>query len=157
LKAKGAAYYTRVTLGSQTNSGIVDNPISCSSFGESISDIFDSYAFVNGLTANLFTYLTSSTTKIPQTPRGQAGAIAATAQICEQFFTNGYLGARSYIDSISGETKVASHGYLITTVPEDILNLLPADRDAHRLFPINVIVYPAGEAWSVSVTVDVEL
>ena len=157
LKAKGATYYTRVTLGSETNTGIVDNPVSCSSFGESISDIFDSYAFVNSLTANLFSYLTTSSTKVPQTPSGQAGAIASTAQICEQFFTNGYLGSRTYVDSTSGASVLASHGYVINTLPEDILSISSADRADHKLAPISVTIFPTGEAWSIDVTVDVEL
>ncbi len=156
LKTKGAVFYAKVEAGESIDNGRVINPFSCSSFGETIDDVVDTEAFVNAMAVAKYNYLMNATTKRPQTVRGQAGAIDAVAQICEQFYRNGFLGAREYVDQETGETKLAPHGYVILTKPEDIYNLSDADRAAHKLYPISVRAFKAGAAFEISTTIDVE-
>lgn len=156
LRSKGAVFYTRVEAGGSIDNGRVINPSSTSSYGETIEDVVDTEAFVNHMTVALYNYLMNTTTKRPQTPLGQMGAIQAVTEICEQFYRNGVLGAREYIDSETGETNIAEHGYVILTKPEDVFLLSDADRNAHKLYPISVRAFKAGAAFEISAIIDVE-
>ena len=156
LNSKGAVFYTKVEAGGSVDNGRVLNPFTTSSYGETIEDVVDTEAFVNAMTVALYNYLMNTTTKRPQTPRGQQGAIDAVAQICEQFYRNGFLGARQYTDSETGEEKIAEHGYVIITKPEDVYLLSDADRAAHKLYPISVRSFKAGAAFEISAIIDVE-
>ena len=156
LRTKKAVFYTKVEAGGSVDEGRVLNPFSTSSFGETIADVVDIEAMVNAMTVALYNYLNGTTTKRPQTPQGQAGAIQAVAEICEQFYRNGFLGAREYIDTQTGETAIAEHGYVILTKPHDIFLLSDADRDAHKLYPISARVFKAGAAFEISAIIDVE-
>ena len=153
---KGAVFYTKVEAGGETDDGRLLNPYSTSSFGETIEDIVDTEAFVNAMTVALYTYLVNATTKRPQTPQGQQGAIDAVGHVCEQFYRNGFLGARQYTDSETGETKLADHGYVILTKAEDVFLLSDADRAAHKLYPISVRAFRAGATFEISTVIDVE-
>lgn len=156
LKSKGAVFYTQVEAGESVDNGRLLNPFTTSSYGETIADVIDTEAFVNALQVAGYSYLMNATSKRDQGTHGQAGAIDAVAQACEQFYVNGFLGERAYEDEETGETKIAEHGYVITTKPEDIYKLSTADRAAHKLYPIRVRAFKAGAAFEIAVTLDVE-
>lgn len=156
LNDKGAVYYTKIESGQSVDNGRLISPFTTSSYNESIFEVVALDALVDAMRANVYNYLMNTTTFIPQTPPGQQGAIDAVTQICEQFYRNGFLGARQYTDELTGETKTAEHGYVITTRPEDIFLLSDADRDAKKLYPIRARVFKAGAAFEASITLDVE-
>lgn len=156
LKAKGACFYTVVETGGSTDNGRLINPFSTSSYGEAIEDVVDIEAWVNDMIVAKYNYLMGATTKRPQTPKGQAGAIQAVTESCERFNSNGVLGAREYTDLETGETKIAEHGYVVLTQPEDVYKLSDADRAAKKLYPINVRGFRAGAAFEISTIIDVE-
>src|SRR5690625_6130940 len=83
-----------------------------------------------------YNYLMNATTKRPQTPAGQAAAIDAVAQVCEQFYRNGFLGPREDVDTEAGGTQIAEHGYVSLTRPEDVDVLSDADPGPHTLYPL---------------------
>ncbi|MDX1487721.1 MAG: DUF3383 family protein, partial [Acidiferrobacterales bacterium] len=116
MKAKGAVFYTKVETGGQVDNGRVINSISTSTFNESIAAVFNLDAFVNAATVNLYNAVANPNI-VDQTPKGQNVAITAAKQTGEQYITNGYLGARQYVDNDTGETKI-SRGYEVTTKPE---------------------------------------
>jgi len=156
LETKKAVFYTKVEAGGQVDDGRVLKPFSTSSFGETIADIVDTDAAINSMLVANFNYLTNTTTKVPQTPPGQQGAIDAVGGVCEQYYTNGFLGAREYEDGETGETKIAEHGYVILTKPEDIFTISEADRAAKKLAPVRARIFRAGAAFEISVLLDVE-
>lgn len=156
LKLKGAAFYTKVEAGESIDNGRLLNPLSCSVFKETIGDVVNSEACVNAMVVACSNYTMDATTFVPQTPRGQQGAIDAVAQVCEQFYRNGYLGAREYTDLVTGETLIAEHGYVITTKAEDVFLLSGSDRSDHKLYPIGVRLFKAGTAFEINVTLDIE-
>lgn len=155
MKAKKAGFYTRVELQGQFDSGRRINSITHSAFNEYIDDVFNLDGFTNQLTVALYNAIYGDATKVPQTPAGEATAISAAANVGETFITNGYLGERQYVDPRDGKRKV-SRGYEVLTVPEDIFKLSDADRADRQLYPIEMLVFPAGAAHGVSVTVNVE-
>lgn len=155
MEAKKAGFYTRVELDGQFDSGRRINSITHSAFNEYIDDVFNLDGFTNALTVGLYNAIFGAATKVPQTPAGQATAISAAASFGEQFITNGYLGPRQYVDPRDGKTKV-SRGYEILTVPSDIYKLSDAERADRQLYPIEMLVFPAGAAHGASITVNVE-
>ena len=72
------------------------------------------------------------TSKAPQTTKGQAGLIRAIEQAGIQFYNNGYLGERNYIDPDDAQTKYTKTGFVMLSKPEDILDLLSTDRAARK-------------------------
>jgi len=156
LIEKGAVFYTQVEAGEAVDNGRVLNPYTTSAFGETIADVVDTEACVNAMIVSKYNYLMNATTKRPQTPAGQAGAIDAVAQVCEQFYRNGFLGPREYVDTETGETQIAEHGYVILTRPEDVYLLSDADRGQHKLYPITARLFRAGAAFEISTTIDIE-
>ena len=111
-------------------------------------------AFVNFLRVGLYNALANQTTKLPQTPVGQAVLIGAAKRICEQFVRNNYLGPRNYTDPDTG-LDAYTVGYEILTKAEDILDLSDADRDTRLAAPIRVRVFRSGAIHAVDVSVDV--
>lgn len=151
---KKATFYSVLDLQGSKDSGRWLNTISHSTYGEYIDDVVNLDAFVNFLRVGLFNALFNQTTKLPQTPVGQAVLIGAAKRICEQFVRNNYLGPRNYIDPDTG-LDAYTVGYEILTKAEDILDLSDADRAARLAAPIRVRVFRSGAIHAVDVTVDV--
>lgn len=155
MKNKGAVFYTVVETGGQQDVGRVINSKTTSSFGEFIDDVFNLDAFVNFLRVALYNALATVPTKLAQTPAGQAVLNDAAKQVGEQFISNGYLGARNYTDTATGEIKL-SRGYELLTQADEILDLSDADRAARKSAPIRMRVFRAGAIHSADVAVYVE-
>lgn len=154
MKAKGAVFYTKVDTQGSTDNGRVINTWTHSAYGETIDDVVNLDAFVNDLTVTTYNALANQTTKLPQTPAGQAVLLAAAAETCERYRRNGYLGEQEYTDPDDGLTKYTV-GYEILTKPEDILSLSSADRGARKSAPIRIRIFRAGAIHAVEISVDV--
>lgn len=155
MKQKGAVFYTVVETGGQVDDGRVINSVTTSTYGEFIDDVFNLDAFVNYLRVALYNALATVATKVAQTPAGQTVLIDAAKQVGEQFISNGYLGARDFVDDQTGKTKL-SRGYEMLTLATDILNLSDADRAARKSAPIRMRLFRAGAIHTVDVALYVE-
>lgn len=151
---KKATFYSVLDLQGATDSGRWLNTITHSTYGEYIDDVVNLDAFVNYLRVGLYNALANQTTKLPQTPVGQAVLIGAAKRVCEQFVRNNYLGPRNYIDPDTGLDSYTI-GYEILTKPEDILDLSDSDRAARLAAPIRVRVFRSGAIHVADVSVDV--
>lgn len=154
MQSKKAPFYTVLDLQGSTDAGRWLNTWTHSTYGEFIDDVVNLDAFVNSLRVGLYNALANQTTKLAQTPVGQAVLIGAAKRICEQYVRNNYLGPRNYIDPDTG-LDAYTQGYEILTQPEDILDLSDADRSARKSAPIRIRVFRAGAIHSVNVNVDV--
>lgn len=143
METKNAAFYSIVELQGSKDVGRWLNTITHSTYGEYIDDVVNLDAFINTLTVRLYNALANVTTKLEQTPRGQAVLLAVTRQVGEQYIANGYLGPRNYVDPDDGEEKYTI-GFEILTKPEDILDLIPEDRDKRLSAPIRMRLFRAG-------------
>lgn len=151
---KNATFYTVVELSGSTDQGRWLNTKTHSTYGEYIDDVVNLDAFINTLTVRLYNALANVTTKLQQTPRGQAVLLATVRQVCKQYIDNGYLGPRNYTDPDDGLEKY-TEGFEILTVPEDILDISPEDRAARLAAPIRVRLFRAGAIHRAIVDVDV--
>lgn len=149
-----AVFYTVVDNQGSTDPGRWINTRTHSSFGEFIDDVVNLDAFVNFLTTALYNSLANVPTKLAQTPVGQAVLLGTARQIGQQFISNGYLGPRNYIDPDDGLEKFTL-GFEIMTVPEDILDLSEADRNARKSAPIRMRLFRAGAIHTAIVDLDV--
>lgn len=154
MEAKNATFYTIVELQGSQDVGRWLNTITHSTYGEYIDDVVNLDAFINTLTVRLYNALANVTTKLEQTPRGQAVLLATARQVGEQYIANGYLGPRNYIDPDDGEEKYTI-GFEILTKPEDILDITPEDRSARLAAPIRMRLFRAGAIHKAIVDLDV--
>lgn len=151
---KKAAFYTIVDLQGSSDAGRVINSWSHSSFGEYIDDVVNLDAFVNNLRVSLYNAVANQTTKLPQTPPGQAVLLAAAREIGELYIANGYLGPREWTNPDNGQEELTL-GYEILTQPEDILTITDPDRADRKSAPVRIRIFRAGAVHAVDVTVDV--
>lgn len=154
MEAKNAAFYSIVELQGSQDVGRWLNTITHSTYGEYIDDVVNLDAFINTLTVRLYNALANVTTKLEQTPRGQAVLLAVARQVGEQYIANGYLGPRNYVDPDDGEEKYTI-GFEILTKPEDILDITPEDRNARLAAPIRMRLFRAGAIHKAIVDLDV--
>ena len=87
---KKAMFYTVAELQGSTDQGRWINTWSHSTYGEWMDDVVNLDVFVNALKVALYNVLAKSTTKVPQTPVGQALLIGAARHVCETYIANGY-------------------------------------------------------------------
>ncbi|NWC11879.1 DUF3383 family protein [Pseudomonas agarici] len=151
---KKAVFYTVVDNQGSTDSGRWLNTLTHSTYGEFIDDVVNLDACVNFLTTSLYNVTANQTTKLAQTPVGQAVLIGTARATMQQFINNGYLGPRNYIDPDDGLEKYTT-GFEILTKPEDILDLSDADRDARKSAPLRIRLFRAGAIHIVDVDLDV--
>lgn len=151
---KKAVFYTVVDNQGSTDSGRWLNTLTHSTYGEFIDDVVNLDACVNYLTTSLYNAVANQTTKLAQTPVGQAVLIGAARATMQQFINNGYLGPRNYIDPDDGLEKYTI-GFEILTKPEDILDLSDADRGARKSAPLRIRLFRAGAIHIVDVDLDV--
>ena len=154
LDTTKAVFYTVVDNQGSVDSGRWINTRTHSAFGEFIDDVVNLDAFINYLTTALYNSLANVPTKLQQTPVGQAVLLGTARQVGQQFISNGYLGPRNYIDPDDGVEKYTL-GFEIMTVPEDILDLSEADRNARKSAPIRMRLFRAGAIHSAVVDLDV--
>ncbi|MDD2108963.1 DUF3383 family protein [Pseudomonas asiatica] len=151
---KKAVFYTVVDNQGSTDSGRWLNTYTHSSYGEFIDDVVNLDACINFLTTALYNTVSGQTTKLAQTPVGQAVLIGSARATMQQFINNGYLGPRNYTDPDDGLEKYTA-GFEILTKPEDILDLSDADRNARKSAPLRIRLFRAGAIHVVDVDLDV--
>lgn len=154
MEAKNATFYPIVELQGSQDVGRWLNTKTHSTYGEFIDDVVNLDAFINTLTVRLYNALANVTTKLEQTPRGQAVLLATARQVGQQYIDNSYLGPRNYVDPDDGIEKYTI-GFEILTKPEDILDLSTEDRSARKSAPIRMRLFRAGAIHAVDVAVDV--
>lgn len=154
MQTKKSPFYSLLDLQGSTDAGRWLNTWTHSTYGEYIDDVVNLDAFINSLRVGLYNALANQTTKLAQTPVGQAVLIGAAKRVCEQYVRNNYLGPRNYTNPDTGLEDYTA-GYEILTQPEDILDLSDADRAARKSAPIRIRVFKAGAIHIVDVTVDV--
>ena len=154
METKNATFYPIVELQGSQDVGRWLNTKTHSTYGEFIDDVVNLDAFINTLTVRLYNALANVTTKLEQTPRGQAVLLATARQVGEQYIANGYLGPRNYVDPDDGEEKYTI-GFEILTKPEDILDLIPEDRNKRLAAPIRMRLFRAGAIHKAIVDLDV--
>lgn len=154
MQTKKTPFYSLLDLQGSTDAGRWLNTWTHSTYGEYIDDVVNLDAFINSLRVGLYNALANQTTKLAQTPVGQAVLIGAAKRVCEQYIRNNYLGPRNYTNPDTGLEDYTA-GYEILTQPEDILDLSDADRAARKSAPIRIRVFKAGAIHIVDVTVDV--
>jgi hypothetical protein len=148
---KKCIFYTDVALQGSTDTGVVINTFSHSSFGEYLDDIVNVEAIKNAVKVAAYNVLRGSTNKVKQTSKGQALLIRAMEKVGQQYFTNGYLGERSYVDPDTGEDAFTETGFVMLSVPEDILTLSSPDRAARKSAPIRFRLFPSGAIHAVDI------
>jgi hypothetical protein len=154
MESKNAVFYPIVELQGSQDVGRWLNTITASSYGEYIDDVVNLDAFINTLTVRLYNALANVTTKLEQTPRGQAVLLATARQVGEQYIANSYLGPRNYVDPDDGVEKYTI-GFEILTKPEDILDISTEDRNARLAAPIRMRLFRAGAIHKALVDIDV--
>lgn len=154
MEAKNATFYTVVDLQGSQDVGRWINTKTHSTYKEFIDDVVNLDAFINTLTVRLYNALANVTTKLEQTPRGQAVLLATARQVGQQYIDNSYLGPRNYIDPDDGVEKYTI-GFEILTKPEDILDLSTEDRAARKSAPIRMRLFRAGAIHMVQIDLDV--
>ncbi|WP_311514778.1 DUF3383 family protein [Oligella urethralis] len=154
MESKNAAFYSIVELQGSQDVGRWLNTKTHSTYGEYIDDVVNLDAFINALTVRLYNALANVTTKLKQTPRGQAVLLATARQVGEQYIANNYLGPRNYIDPDDGEEKYTI-GFEILTKPEDILDITPEERSDRLAAPIRMRLFRAGAIHKAIVDVDI--
>lgn len=152
--AKKATFYTVVDNQGSIDSGRWLNTLTHSTYGEFIDDVVNLDAYVNGLTTALYNAVANKTTKLAQTPVGQAVLIGTARAFSQGYIGNGYLGPRNYIDPDDGLEKFTA-GFEILTKPEDILDLSESDRNARKSAPLRIRLFRAGAIHIVDVDLDV--
>lgn len=148
------AFYTVLSLDGSTDSGRWLNTWSHSANGETIADVNGIDAFVNYARVAMYNALAGATTKLPQTPVGQAVLLGAVRTTGAQFIANGFLGPRDYTSPDTGESTYTT-GFELLTVATDILDLTDAERANHESYPISTRIFRAGEIWIADLTVNV--
>lgn len=154
MESKAAAFYPIVELQGSQDVGRWLNTITASTYGEYIDDVVNLDAFINTLTVRLYNALANVTTKLEQTPRGQAVLLATARQVGEQYIANSYLGPRNYVDPDDGVEKYTI-GFEILAKPEDILDLSTEDRNARLAAPIRMRLFRAGAIHKAIIDLDV--
>mgnify|MGYP002507165440 CR=1 FL=1 len=154
MVTKRCGFYSKLDLQGSEDAGRWVNTWSHSVYGESITDIVDTDAFINALRVGLHNTVVNQTTKLPQTPVGQEALIGSAKRTGRQFVSNRYLGPRNYTSPDTG-LEAYTEGFEVLTKATDILNLSDSDRAARKSAPIRMRIFKAGSIRIVEVTVDV--
>lgn len=148
---KNVVFYTDVYSQGSTDTGVVINTKTHSSYGEYIDDIVNSEALKNAVTVAVYNIVRGASTKVPQTTKGQARLLRAVEKVGTQFNQNGYLGERTYTDPDTGLEAYTKTGFVLLSAPEDILNLSSTDRAARKSANIKYRIYPSGAVHAIEI------
>lgn len=156
LKEKKAVFFTPIELAGQKDTSRVINSVSMSSYGEFIDDVINIDVLKNHLQVDGYNYIANVGTKRPLTPKGYAGLLNVLNDTLKRFYNNGVLGEGTYTDEETGAEKTAKFGYIVLSVPEDVLKLTAAQRRKREFPPtkILVILARAGHVAELNVTVE---
>lgn len=156
LKSKNVVFFTKVELAGSTDNSRVINSKTMSSYGEFIDDVINLDVLRNHLQADGYNYLANSGTKIALTTQGYAGLLSVMQNACKRFYDNGVLGSGYLTDIKTGDKTYLQFGFVIDSIPEDVLNLSSEQRK-RREFPltqIRVILGRAGHTAEINVSVE---
>lgn len=111
----------------------------------------------NAIETNVFGYLYTRTTKVPQTDKGVAQIVSQVDKAMAEGVNNGLIAPGTWGGSNLGEVSQGdflAKGYYIYAQPVALQN--QSDREARKAPPIQVIAKGAGAIHSVDVTVTFE-
>lgn len=111
----------------------------------------------NAIETNVFGYLFSRTTKVPQTDKGVATLVQQVEKACQNGVTNGLLAPGQWNGMDLGEVRSGDFlpkGFYIYAQPVSEQNT--SDREARRAPPIQVIAKGGGAIHFVDITVTFE-
>jgi hypothetical protein len=111
----------------------------------------------NAVETNVFGYLYTRTTKVPQTDKGVAALVQQVEKACEEGVNNGLLAPGLWNGNDLGEVKAGDflpEGYYIYAQPVALQN--QSDREARKSPPIQGLLKGAGAIHSVSITLTFE-
>lgn len=113
--------------------------------------------FQNAIETNVFGYLYTQTTKVPQTDKGVARLVAQVEKACNDAVNNGLLAPGLWNGADLGEVKSGDFlpkGFYIYAQPVAQQN--QSDREARKAPPIQVIAKGAGAIHFVDISVTFE-
>lgn len=111
----------------------------------------------NAIETNVFGYLYTRTTKVPQTDRGVAALVQQAEKACREGVNNGLLAPGIWNGADLGETKSGSYlakGFYVYAQPVAEQNT--SDREARKAPPIQIIAKGAGAIHFADITVTFE-
>lgn len=111
----------------------------------------------NAIETNVFGYLYTRTTKVPQTDRGVAALVQQAEKACREGVNNGLLAPGIWNGMDLGETKSGSYlakGFYVYAQPVAEQNT--SDREARKAPPIQIIAKGAGAIHFADITVTFE-
>lgn len=113
--------------------------------------------FQNAIETNVFGYLYTRTTKVPQTDKGVAALVQKVEQACSEGVNNGLLAPGQWNGGPLGQINTGDflpRGFYVYAQPVAEQN--QSDREARKAPPIQVIAKGAGAIHSADITVTFE-
>jgi hypothetical protein len=111
----------------------------------------------NAIETNVFGYLYTRTTKVPQTDKGVAALVQQVEKACNEGVNNGLLAPGQWNGNDLGEVRSGDYlpkGFYVYAQPVALQN--QSDREARKAPPIQALIKGAGAIHSVDVTVTFE-
>ena len=150
LVAKNINYYTVFGDSAMLAEGVMAN-------GRFFDEVHGLDWFQNAIETNIFGYLYSSPTKIPQTDRGVARLIQKAEQACQDAVNCGLLAPGQWNGMDLGEVKSGQYlpkGFYVYAQPVAEQN--QSDREARKAPPIQILAKGGGAIHYVDVSVTFE-
>ncbi len=147
LEAKNINYYTYFGTSAMLAQGVVAN-------GRFFDEVHGLDWLKNAVETNVFGYLYTTTTKVPQTDKGVQRIVAQVASAMNDAVNNGLVAAGVWNGADLGEVKngdFLAKGYYIYA--GKVADQNQSDRQARKAPPIQVICCGAGAIHGVDVTV----
>lgn len=111
----------------------------------------------NAIETNVFGYLFTRTTKVPQTDKGVASLVQQVEKACVDAVNNGLIAPGTWNGNDLGEVKSGdflAKGFYVYAQPVALQN--QSDREARKSPPIQALIKGAGAIHSVSISVTFE-
>lgn len=150
LVAKNANYYTYFGDSAMLAEGVMAS-------GKFFDERHGLDWLQNAIETNVFGYLFTRTTKVPQTDKGVAALLQQAEKACNEAVNNGLLAPGKWNGSDLGEVKAGDFlpkGFYLYAQPIALQN--QSDREARKSPPIQGLLKGAGAIHSVDITLTFE-
>jgi hypothetical protein len=145
LESKSINYYTYFGDSAMFTPGVMAS-------GRFADEVYGLDALQNDIQTEVFGYLYSSTTKIPQTDKGMARIVQVIEKVLYQYVSNGFLAPGTWEGQDVGQVKNGEFlpkGFYVYAQP--VAQQSQADRAARKAPPITIICTGAGAIHSISI------
>jgi hypothetical protein len=108
----------------------------------------------NDLQINVFGYVYTRPTKIPQTDAGVASIVQVIERVCQQYVRNGTLAPGIWNGQPLGQKNTGDFlekGFYVFALP--VAQQLPSDRSARKAPPITIIATGAGAIHNIAINI----